>query len=54
MNYYLDAEGKPTHSLRRYRLVKRSRNFQWHGFIHEYLEVYGNLINSDIGVSHKK
>lgn len=56
MKYYLtfDIEGNPTHSLRRYRLVNRSRNFQWYGFVHEYLEVYGNLINSDVGVSHKK
>ncbi|MGN4670066.1 glycosyltransferase [Bacillus cereus group sp. MYBK234-1] len=56
MKYYLnfDAEGNPTYQLRRYRLVKRKRDFQWHGFVHEYLAVYGNLINSDIGITHKK
>ncbi|MED0980297.1 glycosyltransferase family 2 protein [Bacillus paramycoides] len=56
MKYYLtfDVEGNPTFQLRRYRLVKREREFQWHGFVHEYLEVYGNLMDSDIGVTHKK
>lgn len=56
MNYYLsfDVEGNPTFQLRRYRLVKRNKNFKWHGFVHEYLEVYGNLMDSDIGVTHKK
>lgn len=56
MKYYLtfDVDGNPTHSLRRYRLVKRNRNFNWKGFVHEYLEVYGNLIYSDIGIIHQK
>lgn len=56
MKYYLsvDTEGNPAYQLRRYRLVKRKRGFQWQGFVHEYLAVHGNLINSDIGVTHKK
>lgn len=56
MKYYLsfDAHGKPTYQIRRYRLVKRDRNFQWYGAVHEYLAVHGNLMNSDIGVIHKK
>lgn len=56
MKYHLtfDTEDNPTFSLKRYRLIKRNKNFQWHGFVHEYLEVYGNLIDSDISITHKK
>ncbi|OQR53164.1 glycosyltransferase family 2 protein [Bacillus sp. CDB3] len=53
-NLTFDTEGNPTFSVKRYRLVKRNKNFQWYGFVHEYLEVYGNLIDSDISITHKK
>jgi glycosyltransferase involved in cell wall biosynthesis len=53
-NIGIDEYGNPASSYRRNRLVKRSRNFMWRGFIHEYLEVYGNIINSDISVTHQK
>lgn len=48
-----DQLGKVTFSLRRNRLVKRSRNFRWIGAVHEYLEVGGHVLNSDISVAHK-
>lgn len=56
MDYHLafDSNGKPTSSLKRNRLVKRSRQYRWIGAVHEYLEVYGNVIHSDIAVTHKK
>ncbi len=56
MHYNLlsDEKGNVTFSLRRNRLVKRSRNFKWIGPVHEYLEVYGLIINSDIAVTHKE
>ncbi|MFD2748767.1 glycosyltransferase [Paenibacillus yanchengensis] len=56
MNYHLsfDQDGKPTYSLRRNRLVKRENNFRWIGFVHEYLEVGGNIHHSDIAVTHHK
>lgn len=56
MNYVLteDEEGKPLYSLKRNRLIKTNRNFQWIGFVHEYLQVYGNIFHSDINVIHKK
>ncbi|GGE54053.1 glycosyltransferase [Priestia taiwanensis] len=56
MFYHLtfDTNGNPNFSLRRNRLVKRERNFKWHGYVHEYLEVYGNIKQSDIGIKHKK
>jgi glycosyltransferase involved in cell wall biosynthesis len=48
-----DQSGVATFSLRRNRLVKRSKNFRWIGAVHEYLEVYGSVLNSDICVTHK-
>ncbi|PEE75267.1 glycosyl transferase [Priestia megaterium] len=54
MNYNLafDRENNVTSSLRRYRLAKREKDFKWIGAVHEYLEVYGNLYDSDVAVSH--
>jgi glycosyltransferase involved in cell wall biosynthesis len=56
MHYYLafDAKGNVTSSLRRNRLVKRTRNFRWEGAVHECLVVGGTIFNSDIAVTHKK
>ncbi len=56
MQYHLafDATGKVTHSLRRNRLVRRACGFRWIGFVHEYLEVAGHIIHSDISVTHHK
>lgn len=48
-----DQTGNPTYSLRRNRLLKRSKNFRWIGAVHEYVEVYGSVLNSDICVTHK-
>lgn len=53
-NAGMDEYGNITLQYRRNRLVKRSRNFKWKGDCHQYLEVYGNIINSDIAVTHKK
>ena len=54
MNYYLnfDEEGHVNSLLRRNRLVKREKNFQWIGAVHEYLAVNGTILDSDIAVSH--
>ncbi|KMY28185.1 glycosyl transferase [Lysinibacillus xylanilyticus] len=54
MNYNLsfDNEGNVSSLLRRYRLVRRDKPFQWIGAVHEYLEVGGNLLDSNIAVSH--
>lgn len=48
-----DQSGTVTFSLRRNRLVKRHKNFRWIGAVHEYLEVYGPVLNSNICVTHK-
>ncbi|MDQ0227979.1 glycosyltransferase [Metabacillus niabensis] len=49
-----DEYGNVTIRYRRNRLVKREKNFVWKGDCHQYLEVYGKIINSDISVTHKK
>lgn len=49
-----DEYGNVTLRYRRNRLVKRARNFLWKGDCHNYLEVYGKIINSDIAIKHKK
>ncbi|MBY9081978.1 glycosyltransferase [Paenibacillus sp. HN-1] len=53
-NLAFGDKGQPTVSLKRNRLVKRSRHFQWIGAVHEYLQVSGHIIQSDIAVSHAK
>ena len=54
MNYNLsfDNEGNVSSLLRRFRLVRRDKQFQWIGAVHEYLEVGGKLLDSNIAVSH--
>jgi GT2 family glycosyltransferase len=54
MEYHLafDEAGNVTSKLRRNRLVKRANHFRWHGAVHEYLQVGGNILNSDIAVKH--
>lgn len=53
-NYGFDEYGNVTLSFRRNRLVKRAKNFQWEGDCHVYLVVSGNILDSDICVSHKR
>lgn len=47
-----DEFGNPQSAIRRNRLVKRSRRFQWIGPVHEYLQVHGLTLNSDIAITH--
>ncbi|WP_374004809.1 glycosyltransferase [Bacillus velezensis] len=49
-----DARGEVSFRYRRNRLVKREKGFRWIGAVHEYLEVYGNIIETDIAVTHRK
>ncbi|OXL86384.1 glycosyl transferase [Paenibacillus sp. SSG-1] len=55
MLYHLgsDPYGNVTVQLRRNRLVKRSQGFRWTGTVHEYLEVSGRIVDSDIAVTHR-
>ncbi|MDQ0417075.1 glycosyltransferase involved in cell wall biosynthesis [Croceifilum oryzae] len=47
-----DDAGNVTGSSRRYRLVKREKDFRWIGCVHEYLAIHGNLIDSDMAITH--
>ncbi|WP_201318839.1 glycosyltransferase [Paenibacillus sp. EPM92] len=49
-----DEFGNVTLRYRRNRLIKTARNFQWRGDVHNYLEVSGYIINSDVAITHKK
>ncbi|MGM9967635.1 MAG: glycosyltransferase [Rummeliibacillus sp.] len=51
-NLGFDDDGNVSALLRRNRLAKRSKNFQWVGEVHEFLAVHGNIFQSDIAVSH--
>jgi len=54
MNYNLsmDEEGNVTSFIRRNRLVRREKKFQWIGAVHEYLAVGGKILDSNIAISH--
>ncbi len=49
-----DSNGNPLYITNRNRLLKRKKNFQWFGKIHEYIKVKGNVIASDIAIIHRK
>ncbi len=53
-NIRFDRSGNATFSYYRERLVKRERQYRWKEAVHEYLEVYGKVIQSDIAVTHTK
>jgi hypothetical protein len=53
-NTGFDTQGNVTFSCFRERLVKRSCHFLWHEPVHEYLETAGNIINSEVCVTHTK
>lgn len=49
-----DENGNPQLLFTRERLVKRKNNYIWKDSIHEYIEVYGNIIYEDIVITHRK
>lgn len=51
---WFDEQNNPTFSYRQNRLVKRARNFKWVGVVHEYLQCSGNVIESDVAITHRK
>lgn len=56
MAYHLgfDENGEVTYSLRRNRIVKRARNFQWVGPVHEFLHCYGPVYDAEAVITHSK
>lgn len=53
-NVGYDSDGNVTLSYYRERLSKREKGFKWVEPVHEHLEYSGNVIYSDICISHKK
>jgi GT2 family glycosyltransferase len=53
-NYSFDDSGNKSNSLRKNRLVKRERGYQWIGMDNEYLEVQGNIVHADICITNDK
>ncbi|WP_017472986.1 glycosyltransferase [Amphibacillus jilinensis] len=49
-----DGFGNVTLKYRLNRLLKRTKGFKWQGDCHNYLNVSGHIINSDIAITHKK
>ena len=53
-NIAYDKNGKATYSYNRERLVKRDKGYKWVSPVHEVIVPSGNIIFSDIAISHKK
>ncbi|MGY1423850.1 glycosyltransferase [Bacillus cereus] len=55
-NVLFDSNNNIVTSTRRFRLLKRDKNFKWHGIVHEDLQIpeKGHYYHSDIIVTHKK
>ncbi|MDO4283116.1 MAG: glycosyltransferase [Clostridia bacterium] len=53
-NCGFDSEGNPTLSYYRERLIKNFKNYTWIGRIHEVIPPTGNVIYSDVSITHKK
>lgn len=53
-NTSFNADGSLAFTHYRERLLRRSDNFQWEGFIHEVISPRGKIIYSDIAITHKK
>ncbi|NOU81087.1 glycosyltransferase [Paenibacillus sp. LMG 31459] len=57
MPYHCDFDeyGHATLKVRRVRLVRRSRNYEWTGAVHEDLSIEeGGCLDSDIVITHRK
>ena len=56
MQYHVafDEEGNPSFSYERERLVKREKAYQWQGAVHEAIVPSGNILHTDIAITHQK
>lgn len=53
-NVAFDAQGTPSFSYYRERLLKNRAGFFWEGEVHEVVTPRGEIVYSDIAVTHKK
>lgn len=49
-----EIHDSPSISLKRERIVKRQKNFKWHGYVHEVLYIDGNYDFPNISINHGK
>ncbi len=49
-----DAQGKPTMTYERERIIRNGAGFVWLGAIHEVIQPAGKIIHADIPVLHQK
>lgn len=49
-----DVNGEETNTFYRERLLKRSAGFKWRYPIHECIEISGNILHTEIGITHCK
>ncbi len=49
-----DAQGKPSLTYERERIIRRAKGFQWVGAIHEVITPDGQMLHTDIPVLHQK
>lgn len=56
MKYHtgFDQNGNVTFSYYRERLARREKQFRWKEAVHEYLEMHGHVIESDVAITHTK
>ena len=52
--YDFDADGNPLLTFSRERLFKRENDYRWIDPVHEYIELTGNVLNTNIPVHHLK
>lgn len=53
-NYSFDDKGNVILSHFRERILKREKNFRWSDPIHEFTNFSGNIVNSDVVITHRK
>lgn len=53
-NTAFDENDNPTFSYYRERLLKNNKHYVWKGAVHEAIVPVGNVIYSDVAISHKK
>lgn len=49
-----DERGVPNFSYYRERIVRRGGNFKWVGFVHEVIELRGQIVYADFCIEHRK
>lgn len=56
MKYHtgFDAQGKPSFSYFRERMIRRTAGMVWQGAVHEAIAAYGKTLHTDIAVTHRK